>query len=104
MVIQSPESVNGVRFVVALKWGEEQHFGLAVQIPVKLRDRLMAASKQGAVSINTLTNTALRHRLAEEGDATIKGRMTVSGSVPPSSKRAPYGGVRNTLLTGAVSG
>jgi hypothetical protein len=40
---------------------------------VKLRSRV-AASKQGAVSIDTLINTALVHWLAEEGDAAIKGR------------------------------
>jgi len=36
---------------------------------VELRDRRIAASKQGAVSIDTQINTALVHWLAEEGDA-----------------------------------
>jgi hypothetical protein len=75
MVIQSLDSVD-LRAVplVALKWGEEDYCGLTVQIPMKLRDRLIAASKQRNVSINSLINTALVHWLAEQGDVTIKGR------------------------------
>jgi hypothetical protein len=75
MVIQSLDSVD-LRAVplAALKWGEEDYCGLTVQIRMKLRDRLIAASKQRNVSINSLINTALVHWLAEQGDVTVKGR------------------------------
>jgi hypothetical protein len=77
MVAKALESVdlNSIA-LVAMKWGEEEFRGITIQIPVKLRDRLVAASKRRTVSINTLINTALVHWLAEQGDVTIKGKTT----------------------------
>jgi predicted HicB family RNase H-like nuclease len=59
-----------------MKWGQDEFRGMTIQIPVKLRDRLVAASKRRGVSINTLINTALVHWLAEQGDVTIKGKTS----------------------------
>ena len=80
MVAQALESVdlNSVP-LVAMKWGQEEFRGLTIQIPVKLRDRMVVASKKRGVSMNTLINTALVHWLAAQGDVTIKGK--------PSGKR-----------------
>jgi len=80
MVAQALESVdlNSVP-LVAMKWGQEEFRGLTIQVPVKLRDRMVAASKKRGVSMNTLINTALEHWLAEQGDVAIKGK--------PSGKR-----------------
>ncbi len=80
MVAQALESVdlNSVP-LVAMKWGQEEFRGLTIQVPVKLRDKMVAASKKRGVSMNTLINTALVHWLAEQGDVTIKGK--------PSGKR-----------------
>jgi hypothetical protein len=80
MVAQALESVNlNSASLVAMKWGQEEFRGLTIQIPVKLRDKIVAASKKRGVSINTLINTALVHWLAEQGDVAIKGK--------PSGKR-----------------
>jgi hypothetical protein len=80
MVAQALESVdlNSVP-LVAMKWGQEEFRGLTIQVPFKLRDKMVAASKKRGVSMNTLINTALVHWLAEQGDVAIKGR--------PSGKR-----------------
>lgn len=80
MVAQALESVdlNSVP-LVAMRWGQEQFRGITIQIPVKLRDRLAAASKRREVSINTLINTALVHWLAAQGDVTIKGKTGGQG-------------------------
>jgi hypothetical protein len=80
MVAQALESVdlNSVP-LVAMKWGQEEFRGLTIQVPVKLRDRMVTASKKRGVSMNTLINTALVHWLAEQGDVAIKGK--------PSGKR-----------------
>lgn len=80
MVVQALESVdlNSVP-LVAMKWGQEEFRGLTIQVPVKLRDRMVTASKKRGVSMNTLINTALVHWLAEQGDVAIKGK--------PSGKR-----------------
>jgi hypothetical protein len=80
MVAQALESVDlNSASLVAMKWGQEEFRGLTIQIPVKLRDKIVAASKKRGVSINTLINTALVHWLAEQGDVAIKGK--------PSGKR-----------------
>src|SRR5229473_7977751 len=44
MVAQALESVdrNSVP-LVAMKWGQEEFRGLTIQIPIKLRDRMVAA-------------------------------------------------------------
>ena len=80
MVAQALESVdlNSVP-LVAMKWGQEEFRGLTIQVPVKLRDKMVAASKRRSVSMNTLINTALVHWPAEQGDVAIKGK--------PSGKR-----------------
>jgi hypothetical protein len=80
MVAQALESVdlNSVA-LVAMKWGQEEFRGLTIQIPVKVRDKMVTASKRRGVSMNTLINTALVHWLAEQGDVAIKGK--------PSGKR-----------------
>jgi hypothetical protein len=80
MVAQALESVDLSSVpLVAMKWGQEEFRGLTIQIPVKLRDKMVTASKRRGVSMNTLINTALVHWLAEQGDVTIKGK--------PSGKR-----------------
>lgn len=75
MVVQALESVdlNSVP-LVAMKWGQEEFRGLTIQVPVKLRDKMVTASKKRGVSVNTLINTALVHWLAEQGDVAIKGK------------------------------
>ena len=80
MVAQALESVDLSSVpLVAMKWGQEEFRELTIQIPVKLRDKMVTASKRRGVSMNTLINTALVHWLAEQGDVTIKGK--------PSGKR-----------------
>lgn len=75
MVVQALESVdlNSVSLVV-IKWGQEDFRGMTIQIPIMLRDKIVAASKKRNVSVNTLINTALVHWLAEQGDVAIRGR------------------------------
>jgi hypothetical protein len=77
MVVQALESVdlNSVP-LVAMKWGLEEFRGLTIQVPVKLRDKMVTASKKRGVSMNTLINTALVHWLAEQGDVAIKGKLS----------------------------
>ena len=80
MVVQALESVDlSTVPLVAMKWGQEEFSGMTIQIPVKLRDKLVAASKRRAVSINTLINTALVHWLAGQGEVAIKGKSGQSG-------------------------
>jgi hypothetical protein len=80
MVAQALDSVDLSSVpLVAMKWGQEEFRGLTIQIPIKLRDKMVTASKRRGVSMNTLINTALVHWLAEQGDVTIKGK--------PSGKR-----------------
>ena len=75
MVAKAVESVDLASVpLVAMRWGQEEFRGMTIQIPVKMRDRLVSASKRRGVSINTLINTALVHWLAEQGDVTIKGK------------------------------
>jgi hypothetical protein len=77
MVAQALESVDLVSVpLVAMKWGQEEFRGLTIQVPVKLRDKMVTASKKRGVSMNTLINTALVHWLAEQGDVAIKGKMS----------------------------
>jgi hypothetical protein len=77
MVAQALENVDLASVpLVAIQWGQEEFRGMTIQIPLKLRDRLVAASKRRGVSINTLINTALVHWLAEQGDVTIKGKTS----------------------------
>jgi hypothetical protein len=59
--------------LVYMKWGQEDFRGVTIQIPIKTRNRMVAASKKRGVSMNTLINTALVHWLAAEGDVRIKG-------------------------------
>jgi hypothetical protein len=74
MVVRALESVdlNSVP-LVAMKWGQEELRGLNIQVPAKLRDKMVTASNRRDVSMNTLINTALVHWLAEQGDVAIKG-------------------------------
>jgi hypothetical protein len=65
--------------LVAIKWGQEEFRGVTIQIPIKIRDKVVAASKKRRVSMNTLINTALVHWLAEQGDVVIKGKTTRKG-------------------------
>jgi hypothetical protein len=75
MVTQALDSANlNSVSLVALKWGQEQYRGVTIQIPPKTHKRLVGASKQRDVSMNTLINTALVHWLAEQGDVEIKGK------------------------------
>lgn len=77
MVAKSLESVELDSVpLVAIKWGQEEFRGVTIQIPMKIRDKLVAASKKRRVSMNTLINTALVHWLAEQGDVKIKDKTS----------------------------
>ncbi len=62
--------------LVVIKWGQQEFRGVTIQIPMKIRDKLVAASKKRRVSMNTLINTALVHWLAEQGDVKIKDKTS----------------------------
>ena len=80
MVAQALEAVELESVpLVAIKWGQEEFRGVTIQIPIKIRDKVVAASKKRRVSMNTLINTALVHWLAEQGDVVIKGKTTRKG-------------------------
>jgi hypothetical protein len=50
MVVKALESVDLISDpLVAMKWGQEEFRGLTVQIPIKTRDKLVAASKKRRV-------------------------------------------------------
>jgi hypothetical protein len=75
MVTQALDSTNlNSVSLVALKWGQEKYRGVTILIPPKIHKKLVGASKQRDVSMNTLINTALVHWLAEQGDVKIKGK------------------------------
>lgn len=77
MVVDALESVDlQAMQLVAMKWGQEDFRGITIQVPVKLRDRLLGASKKRRVSMNALINSALVHWLADQGDVKIKPRAT----------------------------
>lgn len=74
MVVKALDSVDLQSVpLVAMKWGQEDFRGVTIQVPIKTRNRMVAASKRRSVSMNTLINTALVHWLAEQGDVKIKG-------------------------------
>jgi hypothetical protein len=74
MVVKALESVDLQSVpLVAMKWGQEDFRGVTIQVPIKTRNRMVAASKKRGVSMNTLINTALVHWLAGQGDVKIKG-------------------------------
>jgi hypothetical protein len=80
MVVKALESVDlNSDPLVAMKWGQEEFRGLTIQIPLKTRDKLVAASKKRRVSMNTLINSALVHWLAKQGDVKIKDKTTGKG-------------------------
>jgi hypothetical protein len=80
MVVKALESVDLISDpLVAMKWGQEEFRGLTIQIPIKTRDKLVAASKKRRVSINTLINSALVHWLAKQGDVRIKDKTGEKG-------------------------
>jgi hypothetical protein len=80
MVVKALESVDLISDpLVAMKWGQEEFRGLTIQIPIKTRDKLVAASKKRRVSINTLINSALVHWLAKQGDVRIKDKTGGKG-------------------------
>lgn len=58
--------------LVSMTWGQEDFRRVTIQVPVKTRNRMVAASRKRGVSMNTLINTALVHWLAEQGDVKIK--------------------------------
>jgi hypothetical protein len=75
MVTQALDATNlNSVSLVALKWGQEEYRGVTILIPRKIHKKLVGASKQRDVSMNTLINTALVHWLAEQGDVKIKGK------------------------------
>lgn len=74
MVVKALESVDLQSVpLVAMKWGQEDFRGVTIQVPIRTRNRMVAASKKRGVSMNTLINTALVHWLAGQGDVKIKG-------------------------------
>ena len=74
MVVKALDSVDLQSVpLVAMKWGQEDFRGVTIQVPIKTRNKMVAASKKRSVSVNTLINTALVHWLAEQGDVKIKG-------------------------------
>lgn len=62
--------------LVVITWGQEEFRGVTIQIPMKIRDKLVVVSKKRRVSMNTLINTALVHWLAEQGDVKIKDKTS----------------------------
>jgi hypothetical protein len=73
MVVQALESVDLQSVsLVAMTWGQEDFRRVTIQVPIKIRNKMVAASKKRGVSMNTLINTALVHWLAEQGDVKIK--------------------------------
>ena len=75
MVTQALDSTNlNAVSLVALKWGQETYRGVTILIPPETHKKLVGASKQRDVSMNTLINTALVHWLADQGDVKIKGQ------------------------------
>lgn len=80
MVVDALESVDlQAMQLVAMKWGQEDFRGVTIQVPVKLRDRLLAASKKRRISMNALINSALVHWLAGQGDVKIKPKAGSQG-------------------------
>lgn len=74
MVVQALESVDLQSVsLVAMTWGQEDFRRVTIQVPIKIRNKMVAASKKRGVSMNTLINTALVHWLAGQGDVKIKG-------------------------------
>ncbi len=77
MVAQALASVDLQKMgLVSMKWGQEEFKGVTIQVPVKLRDKLIAASEKRDVSMNALINSALVHWLAEQGDVRIRGSLS----------------------------
>src|SRR5690348_3754160 len=75
MIVKALDSVNLNSVpLVTTKWGKEDYRGMTIQVPMATRDRLVTASKNRGVSMNTLINTALVHWFAEQGEVKIKER------------------------------
>src|SRR5258708_14240865 len=55
MVVKALESVDlNSDPLVAMRWGQEEFRGLTIQIPLKIPDNLVAASKKRRVPMTTL--------------------------------------------------